>query len=100
MKIFSEAVVHTIKAHIDTKQGPESLYLRDKNRALHNLKAYVEQKHSNERPFTTSQLYDKITKIALRETNIKFQILFERGTSSLRKAMFEHEKASITLSIC
>ena len=97
MKIFSEAVVQTIKEHIDTGQGPGSLYLRDLKEALHTLKARIEQQHPHERPFTTSQLHNKIMKIALREGNIKAQLLFERGTSSLRKPRLEFEEASITV---
>ena len=100
MKIFSEAVVHTIKEHIDTEQGPGSLYLKNQRKALLKLKAYIEQQHPHEKRFTTRQLRRKIDNIALREGNIKIWTLFERGTSALMKSRLGYEKVSTTVTKC
>ena len=99
-KLFSEAVVCTIKEHIDAEQGPRSLYLSDQKEALRKLKSHIEQQHPRGGPFTTSQLYNKILKIAFRGGRVKVRTLFERGTSSLRESRLDHKQASTTVSMC
>ena len=97
--VFSTDVVKTIKEHIENNKGSKGDYVKNRDKALKDLKNFIKARHPDEAEFSAEQLRRKTEKIATREFKVRQVELFEEGPLSLGIHRYERGSALLKCSV-